>query len=190
MHAPKVSHLKVAFRVLRYLKCYPSKGMHFKCSSDLSIRTYYNFDWAFCSITRKSVIGFCIFVGSNMVSYKSKKQSTIFKSSAEAEYRAMAQTYCVIVWIVGILSNLKVVGFGPTDLYCNDKATIHIAANHIFHDRTKQIEIDCHLIKNYLSNGIISTKFTTFDTQLANVFTRTLSSPKLLNMSFNIEFID
>lgn len=73
MHCSKVSHLKAAFRVLKYLKGCPNKGMCFKHDDQLSICAYYDFDWTSCCMTRKSVIDYFIFVGSNLVSYKSKK---------------------------------------------------------------------------------------------------------------------
>lgn len=73
MHALKVSHLKATFRVLRYLKDCPYKDMHFKCDNDLSIRAYCDSDWTSFSMTRKPVTEFCIFVGPNLVFYKSEK---------------------------------------------------------------------------------------------------------------------
>lgn len=97
MHSPNVSHLKVAFRVLRYLKGCLGLGMKFKCVQVLSLRAYCDSDWASCSITRKLATGFCILVDSNLVSYKSKKQFTISRSLVEAEYRAVVQTCCEII---------------------------------------------------------------------------------------------
>lgn len=102
----------------------------------------------------------------------------------------MTQTCCEIVWIIDILFDQKVVGLGLVDLYCDNKVAIQIASNPIFHLRTKHIEIDCHLVRDYLSKGIIYTKFTTSDTQLADVFTKALSSPKLLSMFSNIDLIN
>lgn len=81
-------------------------------------------------------------------------------------------------------------GLGPADLYCDNKAAIQIAVNPIFHEKTKHIEINCHLVRDYLSKGIIATKFTSSNTQFADVFSKALSSPKLLNMSSNMELID
>lgn len=93
MHAPKQSHLFVALKVLKYFKGDPSRGSTFFKNSGLCLRAFCDLDWATCSITRKSVTGYCIFFGSSLIPYKSKKQSTVSWSSAEAEYRVMAQTH-------------------------------------------------------------------------------------------------
>ncbi|GJX56034.1 ribonuclease H-like domain-containing protein, partial [Tanacetum coccineum] len=89
MHAPLQSHLKLAFRVLRYLKNAPRKGISFCKSDDMNLSVFVDSDWAKCKTTRKSIIGYVVFMGKNLVSWKSKKQSMLSKSSAEAEYKAM-----------------------------------------------------------------------------------------------------
>lgn len=83
------------------------------------------------------------------------------------------------MWIVGILSDLKVEGLGLIGLYFDNKAGIHIVANPIFHERIKHIEINCHFVRDYLTKWIIAIKFTISDTQLADVFTKALNNMKL-----------
>ncbi|GJU59724.1 hypothetical protein Tco_1237490 [Tanacetum coccineum] len=90
MHRPLRSHLKIALKVLRYLKGSPGKGVHIIRCPKVSLETFVDADWAKCLITRKSVTGFCLFLNGSLVSWKSKKQNIISKSTAEAEYRAMA----------------------------------------------------------------------------------------------------
>ncbi|GJZ46651.1 ribonuclease H-like domain-containing protein [Tanacetum coccineum] len=90
MHRPLRSHLKIALKVLRYLKGSPGKGVHIIRCPKVSLETFVDADWAKCLITRKSVTGFCLFLNGSLVSWKSKKQNTLSKSTAEAEYRAMA----------------------------------------------------------------------------------------------------
>ncbi|GKA88750.1 ribonuclease H-like domain-containing protein [Tanacetum coccineum] len=87
MHSPLQSHFKAALRVLRYLKGSSGYGVQFYKSSDLKLKAYAYADWAKCPKTKRSMTGFCIFMGKYLVSWKSKKQATISKRSCEAEYR-------------------------------------------------------------------------------------------------------
>ncbi|GJT85173.1 putative RNA-directed DNA polymerase [Tanacetum coccineum] len=109
MHAPLLSHFKLAFRVLRYLKLYPGKGIGiFKGNSPLVLSAWSDANWAKCAATRKSVTEFYVFLGGSLVSWKSKKQTTVAKSSAEAEYRAMTAMACEIMWLHNLLQELNV----------------------------------------------------------------------------------
>ena len=88
-----------------------------------------------------------MFVGGDLVSWKSKKQSVVSQSSAESEYRAMAQSACVILWLHQLLVKVDIKTSVPIKLWCDNQATIHIASNLVFHERTKHIEIDCHFAR-------------------------------------------
>ncbi|GAV70146.1 hypothetical protein CFOL_v3_13644, partial [Cephalotus follicularis] len=94
MHKPKESHMKAALRVLRYLKREPGLGILMSSDNTLKLQAYCNSDWASCPMTRRSLTGYCIKLGESWISWKSKKQPNVSKSSAEAEYRAMALTTC------------------------------------------------------------------------------------------------
>jgi hypothetical protein len=142
MHDPRKEHLEVVYRILRYLKSSPRKGIMFKSHGHLNVEGYCDADWASCPDDRRSTSGYCVFVEGNLVSWQSKKQSTVSRSTAEAEYRAMAQGLCEILWIRNLLSELKVMRKGPSRLYCDNKSAINIANNPVQHDRTKHVEID------------------------------------------------
>ncbi|GJR36594.1 ribonuclease H-like domain-containing protein [Tanacetum coccineum] len=92
MHKPLKSHLKIALKVLRHLNGYLGKGIHISKNISTYLEVFVNADWAKCVVTKKSVTGFCIFLNGSLVSWKSKKQKTLSKSSVEAEYRAIAST--------------------------------------------------------------------------------------------------
>ncbi|GKC96439.1 hypothetical protein Tco_1161881, partial [Tanacetum coccineum] len=106
MHKPLRSHLKIALKVLRYLKGNPGKGIHIVKQPKASLEAFVDADWAKCLITRKSVTGFCIILNGSLIFWKSKKQSTLSKSSVEAKYKAMASVTSEITWILKILKYL------------------------------------------------------------------------------------
>jgi hypothetical protein len=97
MSYPRQPHLDVANKVLHYIKYAPSLGLIFLASFDFKLKAFCNANWVACLDTRKSVTGFCLFLGDSLVSWKSKKQRTISRSFAEAEYRAMAVACCEIM---------------------------------------------------------------------------------------------
>ncbi|GJY72320.1 ribonuclease H-like domain-containing protein [Tanacetum coccineum] len=166
MHKPFKSHLKIALKVLRYLKSAPGKGIHVIKNNVTSLDVYVDADWAKCVVTRKSVTGFCILLNGSLVSWKSKKQNTLSKSSAEAEYRAIASATSEIVWILKILQDLNWEHFIPAKVFCDSQAAIKIAAkiaaikiaaNPVFHERTKHLEIDLHFVRDKIISGVIKT---------------------------------
>ncbi|KAK9062368.1 hypothetical protein SSX86_019554 [Deinandra increscens subsp. villosa] len=108
MHSPSKCHLQIALRLLRYLKNAPGKGIFFSKGTHFDLITYADSDWGKCLETRRSVTGFCVFLGNCLISWKSKKQGTVSRSSAEAEYRAMCDATCEALWLVNILKELKV----------------------------------------------------------------------------------
>jgi len=117
---------------------------------DLKMKAYCGSNWGGCHITRRSVGDYCILLGNSLVSRKSKKQTNVLRSSTDEEYRAMENACLELTWLCYILRDRKVPISLPTPLNCDNKATLHIAANSIFHERMKHIEIDCHIIREKL----------------------------------------
>lgn len=94
MHCPKNAHWNAALRVLRYLKGHPGQGILLRRDSNLQLNAYCDSDYDFCPLTRRSLTACFIMLGTSPVSWKTKKQPTVSRSSAEAEYRSMATTCC------------------------------------------------------------------------------------------------
>ncbi|CAL9009674.1 unnamed protein product, partial [Prunus brigantina] len=181
MHSLSEDHMSDVMRILKYLKVTPRKGLMFCKYGHTDMEGYTDADWAGSVTDRRSTFGYFTFVGGNLVTWRSKKQKVVSRSSAKAEYRGMAQGVCELLWLRRLLRDL---GFGPQkpmDLYCDNKTAIAIAHNLVQHDRTKHVEVDRHFVKVKLYVEIISFPFISSEYQLADVLTKAVSTTVFLN---------
>jgi hypothetical protein len=174
MHDPRKGHLDAVDRILQYLKSCPGKGILFQSHGHLKVEGYCDADWANCRDDRRSTSGYCVFVGGNLVSWRSEKQAVVSRSTTEAEYRAMSHVVCEMLWVRNLLSELKVLRKGPMKLWCDNKSAISIANNPVQHDRTKHVEIDRFFIKEKLNDGTLELSFVDSRSQIADCLTKGL----------------
>ncbi|XP_015933253.1 uncharacterized mitochondrial protein AtMg00810-like [Arachis duranensis] len=111
--------------------------------------SFTNADWASCPYIKRSISGYCFFLNDALVSWKSEKQLTVARSSSEAEYRAMAAGLC--------------------------ESVLYIAANSVFHERTKHIEVDCHVVRERAMLGLVKLLPISSKNQTADIFTKALA---------------
>lgn len=140
----------------------------------LNLVGYADSDWAGCPTTRHSTTGYFTMLGSNPISWKTKKQPTISRSFAEAEYHSLATLSSELQWLKYLLSDLGIDHSQPITVLCDSQAAIHIAKNPVFHERTKHIEIDCHFVREKIKSGLISPSYLRSFDQLADIFTKPL----------------
>ena len=190
MHAPGHEHLEAVFRILRYLKGSPGKGLLYKNHRHLQVEAYTDADWAGSMTDRRSTSGYCTFVGGNLVSWRSKKQSVVARSSAEAEFRALAHGICEALWVEKLLQELKVHSAPPIKLYCDNKSAISIAHNPVLHDRTKHVEVDKHFIKEKVERGQICITYVPTTEQSADILTKGLPKKSFDNITSKLSMED
>ncbi|CAL9001600.1 unnamed protein product [Prunus brigantina] len=184
MQAPTHLHLSAVRRIIRYILGTPSRGLFFPTGSSLQLQAYSDADWAGCPDTRRSTTGWCMFLGDALISWKCKKQDHVLlrdlrrqhisKSSTEAEYRAMSAACSEIIWLRGLLTEL---GFGPihpTPLHVDNTSAIQIAANPVYHERTKHIEVDCHSIREAYDHQVITLPHVSTTLQIADISTKSM----------------
>ncbi|GAU39523.1 hypothetical protein TSUD_222930 [Trifolium subterraneum] len=178
LHKPTWTHYNAACRVVKYLKQNPGRGLLFPRASDLQLLGFSDADWAGCVDTRRSTTGYCFFIGSSLISWKAKKQLTVSRSSSEAEYRALSSTTCELIWLLSLINDLKIQCDKPPVIYCDSQSAMHIASNPVFHERTKHLEIDCHLVREKVQQGILRLLPISTQDQLADCLTKALPGPK------------
>jgi hypothetical protein len=174
MQTPKIEHWNAALRVVRYLKGNPGQGILLRTDCDLRLYGYCDADWAGCPLTRRSLTAYFVMLGSSPISWKTKKQTTVSRSSAEAEYRSMAAATCELKWLKGLLSSLGVEHVDLMHLYCDSQSALHIANNPVLHERTKHIEVDCHFVRDEIVKGSIQPLYVHTSKQLADILTKAL----------------
>ena len=172
LSSPKVPHLQAAYRIIKYLKKTLGQGLFLSADSSLQLKAYCDADWVACIDTRKSILGFYVFLGDSLISWKCKKQQVVLRSSAESEYRAMAIVTSEILWLIALFKTFGVHYTQPIYLYCDSKAALCIAANPVYHERTKHVEVDCHFIREKIQAGAIKTFHIPTRHQIADFFTK------------------
>ena len=134
MQNPTILHMKALHHTLRYVAGSIGQGILLKAGERLSLVGYSDSDWATCPTTRRSITGYLVLFGGSPVSWKRKKQSTISKSSSEAEYRAMVAVASEITWLVRLLDEIGVSNLQPVTIYCDNQSAISIGKNPVHHE--------------------------------------------------------
>ncbi|GJU55221.1 ribonuclease H-like domain-containing protein, partial [Tanacetum coccineum] len=154
MHDPREPHFSALKRILRYVRGTLDYGLQLFSSSTTSLVAYSDADWAGSPTTRRSTSGYCVFLGNNLLSWSSKRQPTLSCSSAEAEYRGVANTVAETYWLWNILRELHTPLSSATLVYYDNVSVVYLSSNPVQHQQCDML-FDCDLVWSK-SNEVLS----------------------------------
>jgi hypothetical protein len=170
--APTQLHYAHLLRVLRYLRGTISRRLFFPRSSSLQLQAYSDATWASDPTDRYSLSAYCVFLGSSLIAWKTKKQTAVSRSSAEAELRAMATVTAEVTWLRWLLEDFGVSATAPTPLSSDSTGAISIARDPVKHELTKHIGIDASYMRSQVHDQVVSLHHVPSEVQLADFFTK------------------
>jgi hypothetical protein len=177
-------HWKAVKRILRYLQGIIHHGLLIKPASTtvpLSLIGFCDADWASDPDDRRSTSGACIYLGPNLVNWLAKKQTLVARSSAEAEYRSLAQASAEILWMQSLLKELRV-PFSVPQIYCDNLSVVSLAHNPVLHSRTKHMELDIFFVREKVLNKSLVVSHIPAQYQWADMLTKPLSTARFLEL--------
>jgi hypothetical protein len=176
MHDPRDCHLALIKRILRYVRGTTSLGLHLWASSSTALTAYTDADWAGCPDTQRSTSGYCVFFGESLVFWSSKRQPTMSRSSAEAEYRAVANVAAECIWLRQLLGELHCHIASAKVAFCDNVSAVYMTCNPVHHRQTKHIEIDIHFVRERIALGELRVHHVSSAEQFVDVMTKGLPS--------------
>jgi hypothetical protein len=174
MHAPTEHHAVMLKRILRYIKGTTTHDIHLRAASTPTLTAYTDADWAGCPDTRRSTSGYVVFLGDALVSWSSKRQTTVSYSSAEYEYRGVANAVAECSWLRQLLGELHYDAPKATVAYCDNVSSVYMSWNPVHHQRTKHIEIDIHFVRETVAIGELRVLQIPSAQQFADIYTKGL----------------
>jgi hypothetical protein len=184
MHDPREPNLTAMKRILHYLQGTLDYSLLLCRSSSSDLVVYTDADWADCLDTRRSMSGYAVFLGDNLVFWSAKRQTIVSRSSAKAEYRVVANGVAEATWLRQLLHELQTLPSRCTIVYCDNISTVYLSTNPIQHQRTKHVEIDLHFARENVVIGQVRVLHVPTTSQFADIFTKEL--PPQCLMSFGL----
>jgi hypothetical protein len=182
MENPTITHLKAAKRILRYIKGTTDLGLWFSSDKDYKLVGYSDSDWAGDGDDRKSTTGFVFFMGNTSFTWMSKKQPIVALSTCEAEYVAATSCVCHAVWLRNLLKELGMSQKEPTTIFVDNKSSIALAKNPVFHDRSKHIDTRYHYIRECIERKDVQVEYVKSQDQVADIFTKPLKHEDFIKL--------
>nr|GEV40746.1 ribonuclease H-like domain-containing protein [Tanacetum cinerariifolium] len=176
MHDPRQPHFAALKRILQYVRGTMNFGLQLYDFATTSLVGYTDADWAGCPSTRKSTLGYCVFLGDNLLSWSAKRQHTLSRSSAEVEYRGVANVVVDTAWLRNLVRELHSPLSTATLVYCDNVSAVYMSSNPVQHQQTKHIEIDIHFVSDMVTAGHVRVLHVPSRYQYDDIFTKGLPS--------------
>ncbi|KAI5327491.1 hypothetical protein L3X38_026887 [Prunus dulcis] len=171
---------------LRYIHGTLDHGLNFT-SGSWDLHAYSDADWASDVNTHRSTTGFVVYLGNNLVSWQSKKQNYVSRSSIEAEYRALANTAADLAWVRQVLLDLKIFLPQPPTIHCDNLSALALSSNPVYHSWIKHLDIDFHFVRERVQKKDLFVQYIPTEEQVADIFTKGLHGPIFLRHCRNLQ---
>lgn len=189
MHAPKIPHWQAVKRILRYLNGTLALGLNFKSTSAPFLLAYSDAGWVSDPDDCRSQYGFAIFHGNNLISWTSRKQKVVARSSTEAEYRALAYTAAELLWIKHLIRDLHAPVQLPPTLLCDNIGATFMCKNPVISTRSKHIQLDFHFVREQVESGDLKIGHVSSLDLLTDIFTKPLSKDRVAHLRSNLQVL-
>lgn len=174
MHTPRQSHWQALKRVLRYLKGTVHHGLYLHRASPLTLRAFSDSDWGGVHDGGRSTTSYILYLGSNIISWRSSRQKSVSRSSTEAEYKAVANAAAEISWVQNLLLELGIKSLHTPRLFCDNTGATYLCANPVYHSKMKHVALDYHFVREHVNAGKLQVLHISSKDQLADVLTKPL----------------
>jgi hypothetical protein len=171
MHTAREPHFTALKWILRYLRGSLDYSLLLRPSSTSELVVYTNANWARCPDTRRSTSSYAVFLGANLVSWDAKRQPVVSRSSAEAEYHAVANGVAEASWLCQLLHELHNPLKRSTLVYCDNVSAVYLSTNLVQHQRTKHVEIKLHFFRERVAAGDVRVLSVPTTLQFVDIFT-------------------
>ncbi|XP_019082506.1 PREDICTED: uncharacterized protein LOC109125377 [Camelina sativa] len=186
MHQPRTLHWEAVKRVLRYLAGTANIGILFSSKSPLNLHAYSDADWAGNRDDYTSTGAYIAYLGHKPVSWSSKKQTGVARSSTEAEYRALTAVVAEVKWLHSLMTELGLKSTAVPVLYCDNIEETYMSANPVFHSRMKHLALDYHFVREQVQGKTLRVAHISSADQLADALTKPLPHARFLDLSAKI----
>jgi hypothetical protein len=180
MVEPRSVHLVVAKHVLRYLKGTIDYGLRYALDREISLQGFTDSDWVDSVADQKSTFGCCFSMGSAMISWFSKKQTSVVFNTVEAKYIETCSASSEAVCLRKLLARLFDLELEATCILCDNLSCVKLTENPVFHDKSKHIKVSYQYIRDMVQRGAIKLQYVATDKQIADVLTKPLSKVKFV----------
>ena len=172
-------HWQAIKRILRYLKGTLNHALHFQPTTPSSLLAYSDAGWLTDTDDSRSQYGYAIFHGSNLISWTSRKQKVVARSSTEAKYRSLAYASAELLWVQHLLKELHATLPLPPKMPCDNVGAIFMTKNHVIHTRSKHIALDFHFIRELVESNLLHISHVFSVDQLADIYTKPLTKERI-----------